>query len=371
MANYFYLRNDFPKISDREYVVERLIQLKEQLRKTVPMKEVENTLIIGTWNIRDFGKVNRRGYGKRTKDSHYYIAEIISAFDFVAVQEINELEEWNKVMRILGPSWDFIATDITHYKLGGNEERLTFVYDKRKVTFKNIAGEIVLPNDMLISDSEITNSPDPMADGKQFRRTPFIVSFQSGWLKFDICTVHIYYGQGTSGLKQRIQEIKAIGKYLSTRADKALKKEGKATILLGDFNIIKPNHKTMDALEENGFVIPKNIKSRKTNVIETMHYDQIAFKSDKELIDFVDTNSNSGVFKVFGSVFKDTDEDFQFYKSEVLKSSKAAKIKDDDVALKEYYNKEWKTYQMSDHNLLWARVSNDKSEKYLRSLTDK
>ena len=180
-----------------------------------------------------------------------------------------------------------------------------------------------------------------------------------------------YYGQGTSGLKQRIQEIKAIGKYLSTRADKALKKEGKATILLGDFNIIKPNHKTMDALEENGFVIPKNIKSRKTNVIETMHYDQIAFKSDKELIDFVDTNSNSGVFKVFGSVFKDTDEDFQFYKSEVLKSSKAAKIKDDDVALKEYYNKEWKTYQMSDHNLLWARVSNDKSEKYLRSLTDK
>ncbi len=225
MANYFYLRNDFPKISDREYVVERLIQLKEQLRKTVPMKEVENTLIIGTWNIRDFGKVNRRGYGKRTKDSHYYIAEIISAFDFVAVQEINELEEWNKVMRILGPSWDFIATDITHYKLGGNEERLTFVYDKRKVTFKNIAGEIVLPNDMLISDSEITNSPDPMADGKQFRRTPFIVSFQSGWLKFDICTVHIYYGQGTSGLKQRIQEIKAIGKYLSTRADKALKKK--------------------------------------------------------------------------------------------------------------------------------------------------
>ena len=57
--------------------------------------------------------------------------------------------------------------------------------------------------------------------------------------------------------------------------------------------------------------------------------------------------------------------------NEVLKSSKAAKIKDDDVALKEYYNKEWKTYQMSDHNLLWARVSNDKSEKYLRSLTDK
>ncbi len=371
MANYFYLRNDFPKIKEREYVVEKLIQLKKQLRKDVPAKAVEDTLTIGTWNIRDFGKTNRKGFGNRTKDSHYYIAEIISAFDFVAVQEINELEEWSKVMRILGPSWDYIATDITHYKLGGNGERLTFVYDKRKVQFKNIAGEIVLPNNMLISDAEMTESSDSIASGKQFRRTPFIVSFQSGWLKFDICTVHIYYGQGKSGLNQRIQEIQSIGKYLSVRADEVLKKEDRATILLGDFNIIRPDHETMQALEKHGFVIPKSIKSRKTNVIETMHYDQIAFKSDKKLIDFIDTKSNSGVLKIFGSVFQDTDEDFEFYKPEILKSKNADKFKDDDEALKKYYSKEWKTYQMSDHNLLWTRISNDKREEYLRSLTGK
>jgi endonuclease/exonuclease/phosphatase family metal-dependent hydrolase len=367
MAFYFSLKRDFPKLIERKYVVEKLIQLKRQLREDVPPKQAEDSLTIATWNIRDFGKENRRGYGNRTIDSHYYIAEIISSFDFVAVQEINQLEEWTKVMRILGPSWDYIATDVTHDGVGGNGERLTFVYDKRKVLFKNIAGEIVLPSNMLISSSKLTESADRLIDGKQFRRTPFIVSFQSGWFKFDICTVHIYYGEGKEGLAQRVQEIKAIGKYLSARADKALKKENKATILLGDFNIIRPDHETMDALEENGFTIPKNIKSRKTNVIETMHYDQIAFKSDHAAIDFIDSDKNSGVFKIFGSVFQDTDEDLEFYKSVVQKASKGKKVKDDPAALRKYY-KDWRTYQMSDHNLLWVKVNSNKSEEYLNSL---
>lgn len=367
MPYYHYLRQDFPDLQARNYVIRKILQLKKQLKEEVPAKHPEDSLTIATWNIRDFGKANRRGFGSRTKDSHYYIAEIISSFDFVAVQEINELDEWNKVMKILGPDWNYIATDITHTGLGGNGERLCFVYDTRKVWFKNIAGEIVLPQNMLISDSEITNSSNPLIDGKQFRRTPFLVSFQSGWLKFDICTVHIYYGEGKSGLSQRIQEIRAIGKYLSKKADEVLKKEGRATILLGDFNIIRPDHETMKALEENGFIIPKNIKSRKTNVIETMHYDQIAFKSDHEMIEFVDNANHSGVFKVFTSVFRNTKEDFEFYKPELLKSANGKKLTGDD-ALREYYHKKWRTYQMSDHNVLWARVNSNKSEEYLRKL---
>lgn len=368
MPFYPALKKDFPDMHQRKFVVDKLLLLKQQIRDTVPAKQTEDSFTIATWNIRDFGKINRRGFGSRTKDSHYYIAEIIAAFDFVAVQEINELDEWMKVMRILGPSWDFIATDVTHDGLGGNGERLTFVYDKRKVLFKNIAGEIVLPNDMLISESNLTQSTDASVNGKQFRRTPFIVSFQSGWFKFDICTVHIYYGEGKSGLDQRVQEIKTIGKYLGTRADSVLKKEKRITILLGDFNIIRPDHETMLSLEENGFVIPKNIKSRKTNVIETMHYDQVAFKCDAELINFIDTDNNSGVLKVFGSVFKNSAEDFEFYKADILKSANAKKINTDVAALKKYYEKEWRTYQMSDHNLLWVKVSSNKSEEYLKGL---
>ena len=375
MAFYYTLKSDFTAAESHSYVAKKLIKLKQQLEGEVPGKDSEQHLLLATWNIRDFGKINRRGYGRRTRDSHYYIAEILSAFDVIAVQEVNELGELYKVMSILGPSWDFIATDLADEKAGGNGERMTFIYDKRKVWFQKIAGEIVLPSSLLITESTEGSDEKNMA-GKQFRRTPFIVSFQSGWFKFDLCTVHIYYGSDSgSELQQRIQEIERIASYLSKRADQAMKKADKATILLGDFNIKNPEHETMRALIDNGFTVPKNIQAKKSNVIESMHYDQIAFKSDQSIIDFIDTISsdpkqaNSGVFKVMNSVFQDSDEDFEFYKSDVEKSSKAniAKFKNKG-GIRAYYSKEWRTYQMSDHNLMWVRIKTNDSIKYLMSI---
>jgi hypothetical protein len=119
--------------------------------KHIPPKDADQNLLLATWNIRDFDKRNRRGFGPRLPESHFYIAEVISRFDFVAVQEVNRLREWKMVMDILGPDWSYIATDVTDPALGGNGERMTFAYDKRKVWFKHIAGEIVLPTHMLIS----------------------------------------------------------------------------------------------------------------------------------------------------------------------------------------------------------------------------
>jgi len=373
MPFYNYLKYDFKTAASRDYVIDKIIKLKKQLVKEIPDKDAENNLLLATWNIRDFNKKDRRGFGKRTVDSLYYIAEVISSFDLVAVQEVNELGEWEKVMKILGPSWDYIANDVADIRAGGNGERMVFVYDRRKVWFKNIAGEIVLPQNLLISKTTMTVSGDKLYSGKQFRRTPFAVSFQSGWFKFDLCTVHIYYGQGKKGLEQRVEEIETIASYLSDRVDKIEKEYQRTTILLGDFNIIRPDHDTMKALEDNGFKIPQNIKNRKSNVINTMHYDQIAFKSSPEIVNYADIvtsdpkTSNSGVLKVMSSVFQNTDEDFEFYKPEVLKSKNADGLNDND--LRTYYKSKWRTYQMSDHNLMWVRLKTNDSENYLKSLS--
>ena len=202
---------------DRQRAVKNLLQLRSQLDRTVPPKDAEDNLLLASFNIRDLGKRNRRGWGKRLPESWFYLAEVISRFDFVAVQEVNELDEWQHIMDILGRDWDFIATDETDIKLGGNGERMTFVYDKRKVWFQNIAGEIVLPPNMLISGTEFEVSGKKIIAGNQFKRTPFIASFQSGWLKFDICTVHLYFGASSGAkLNQRVEEIATIAKYLST-----------------------------------------------------------------------------------------------------------------------------------------------------------
>ena len=110
----------------------------------VPPKDTDATLLLATWNIRDFGK--NKGYGDRTLEPLHYMAQIISGFDLVALQEItDDLSLFKDLMDILGRNWEFIATDVT-----GNQERMVFVYDTRKVHFRSIVGEITLLEDELI-----------------------------------------------------------------------------------------------------------------------------------------------------------------------------------------------------------------------------
>ncbi|WP_293612707.1 endonuclease/exonuclease/phosphatase family protein [Ponticaulis sp.] len=372
---YYRLRYDFRARIDRARVINNLHRLRDQLTDTIPSKDSDSTLLLATWNIRDFDATKRYGNGSRSKESLWYIAEVISRFDFVAVQEVNRLDEWKQVCRILGDNWDFICTDVTDTRLGGNGERLLYAFDKRKVQFRNIAGEIVLPNSMLISNETAELGDTKMYSGKQFRRSPFLASFQSNWFKFDICTVHIYYGAKSGDkLDQRVEEISRVANYFGKRAEDA-EKDGKALILLGDFNIVHPEHKTMKALTDEGFAIPKAL-DRPSNLDKTKYYDQIAFRAKQGVLDFIDTpssstsRSNAGIVELFDSVFRDGD--WQEYEDEMKKSSNGKSVvtgenKDHDTL--ESYFEDWKTFQFSDHKPMWVRISSDGAKDYLDSLT--
>jgi len=225
---------------------------------------------------------------------------------------------------------------------------MVFVYDRSKVKFTNLAGEIVLPKARLI-DRE-----------KQFARTPFLVSFQSGWFKFNLCTVHLYYGAKTSTkLKRRIKEIKTITKFLARRA----KKDDVNYIVLGDFNIIGPKDETMDALLTNGFFIPDSIWDVSAAPFSCNHYDQIAFKSEEGKVKFGD---NGGIFNYYKSVFRD--DEVEFYIKKYKKDFDKHVNQQDDDRKKRYYLTKWRTWQMSDHIPLWIELEIDFTEEYLESL---
>jgi endonuclease/exonuclease/phosphatase family metal-dependent hydrolase len=369
MPYYNYLRWKIREDEERKRTVKNLIKLRKQLESMIPPKDSEDNLLLATWNIRDFGKPikKRRGWGPRLPETWFYIAEIISRFDFVALQEVNELEELGHVMDVLGRNWRFIATDATDPALGGNGERMTFLYDIRKVWFQNIAGEIVLPPSFLISGAEVEVRGKKVIAGNQFKRTPFMASFQSGWLKFDICTVHLYYGADSGEkLEQRIEEIDRIAKYLSERADRALG-ENRALILLGDFNIVSPEHRTMHALKDNGFIVPQNLQQKPTTGTEK-HYDQIAFKTQPEVIEYIESRSqnplrqNAGVFPLFKQIF--TEDQFGDYAGFVKKKTSAGKKAEKKSDLESAYKK-WRTYQLSDHYPMWVRLQTDGSDAYL------
>lgn len=370
MPYYSHLQRKVPAAS-RKRALANILTLRRQLQSSLPDKDIDNTLLLATWNLRDFGKRNRRGFGKRLRESHFYIAEVIARFDMVAVQEVNELDEWEFVMDILGHEWDYIATDVTDRKIGGNGERLTFVFDTRKVSFKNIAGEIVLPDDMLISKTELQVSSRKVVAGKQFRRTPFVVSFQSGWFKFDICTVHLYFGaESGDKLAQRVEEIDRIARYFGGRAEEALRQKT-ALILLGDFNIVSPEHRTMQALLNAGFTVPTALQDKPSNTRQTKHYDQIAFKTKADLVSFIDREAdepkerNAGVFNIFNRIF--TPGQFALYGADAEKSPNGRGLAGE--ALKDYYL-DWRTYQFSDHMPMWVRIEVNDSDSFLKRWHD-
>lgn len=370
---------DLIAAADRGRVRDNLTRLRRQLDDEVPAKSAEADLLLATWNLRDFGKVNRRGYGDREPESFFYIAEVISRFDFVAVQEVNEIDEWQRVMRILGPDWDWIATDVTDPGLGGNGERLTYAYDTRKVRFRNIAGELVLPAKLLISAAVAPRKGDKATDatevdgkqvGKQFRRTPFAAVFQAAWFKYEICTVHIYYG-GESGRKlaERVGEIERVAEFFGERAEKALE-DDRSLILLGDFNIVGRDHETMKALEAERFHVPAALREAPpTNVGKDRYYDQIAFRAVPGVLDSLE-RAGSGAAGAAGSVdlyrHLYTEDQFDAYRSQAKGSPNGGRRRS-VASLREYYL-DWRTYQLSDHAPLWVRLPVNDSASYLKSV---
>lgn len=371
MPNYYNLKYKIRNKDERARIIGNLQKLSKQLDEEIPTKDADQNLLLASWNIRDFGKAGtRRGFGKREPETLFYIAEVLSRFDFIAIQEINELDEFEEVMNILGHNWDYIATDVTDQSLGGNGERLTYCFDKRKMWFRNISGEIVLPPSMLISKSVVdTEEGKRLYSGKQFRRTPFITSFQSGWFKFDICTVHLYYGDESGDkLQERVEEIDRVARYFGKRAAKAAK-DGKALILLGDFNIVHPEHDTMKALLDAGFSVPKTLREP-TNFSGTNYYDQIAIVADPDILKHLETvtdvpkEMNAGIVDIFKCLYRPSQ--WPEYVDQMKKSPNGNDLSTDSE-IRSYY-RQWLTYQWSDHKPLWVRIKSNDSEEYLKEL---
>ena len=276
-------------------------------------------------------------------ESLYYIAEIISRFDLIAIQEVRDnLEDINAVCRILGSDWG-IFTSVVTQGASGNKERLAFLYDKRTVTFRNIAGQIILPG------AKTTT---------QFARSPYIIRFQSGWLKFDICTTHIYYGNASKNspqYKRRIEEIKDIVSFF--KKFYVDKNEAFNIFILGDFNIENTKSDTYKAATSSVFKIPAAILKNKlpgSNVKQDKIYDQILYFNKFRDITF----KAAGIYNYYDTVF----DKYSNYSRRIEKHYKKIAAKD--------FN-EFKTYQMSDHLPLWVEMNTDHTENYLGNLKRK
>jgi endonuclease/exonuclease/phosphatase family metal-dependent hydrolase len=327
---------------ERLRTINNLLKLRSQLDNEIPQKTAASTLLLATWNIREFSD-------NRSLESLYYIAEIVSRFDIIALQEVSaNMKGFEKLVSLLNPNWDYIVTDATDGSAGG-EERMVFLYDKGKITFQKMAGEITLPVGNLI-------------DGKlQFARTPYCVAFQAEWFKFILTSVHIFYGSDSLvDIKKREQEIDTITSILSKRA----KKEEVSYILLGDFNIPNINDTTINLFDKYGFFIPQAIRQHPSDLGATKHYDQIAFnlKIDEKMAVFSEKEQKAGAFNFVKTIY--TKNDLDTYKGYFFDKIGGKSQQE----IEKYYLNKWRTYQMSDHLPLWVEFKIDFSNQYLEKM---
>lgn len=350
MPSYRELR---PDTAEGQRILERLLLLRRQLDRDVPARSFQDTLLLATWNIREF---DAPAYGPRLDEAYYYIAEIVDRFDLVAIQEVRrDLQALYRLCDLLGPNWAYIVTDVTEGSRG-NDERIAFLYDRRKVQFGGLASQLVLPPiELKGEDGKTIYQPV-----SQLARTPFLGGFISGWTRFILATVHIIYGTDASNDPDRLEEIRQITRFLR---DRTLDEQNWARnlLLLGDFNICSPEDETMRALLDAEFVVPQELQHLPSNAPRTKHYDQIAFRVRPGSLDMT---GKAGVFNYYETVFRAEDEMIYVpcMGEAYEKTSKGTPRKDKTS----YYMIYWRTHQMSDHLPMWVELKIDYSGQFLQ-----
>lgn len=258
-----------------ENIQKELVELKADLDKKIPAKKLDRNLLIATWNIRAFGDLTREWESaeqdspRRDLQSVLCIAEILSRFDVVAIQEVkSNIRAFRDTMKILGDNWSFILTDVTRGS-AGNDERMAYIFDTRRVKLSGLASELVVPKEWMGKIGED-------AFQEQFVRTPYAVGFQSVSKTFILVTLHVKYGKKAS---ERVGELKSIAKWIAQWA-KDVNAYHQNLIALGDFNIDARGDLLNETFLSEGLHVPDALQNEavtRSIFDETKYYDQIAW----------------------------------------------------------------------------------------------
>ncbi|MCP5519921.1 MAG: endonuclease/exonuclease/phosphatase family protein [Verrucomicrobiales bacterium] len=252
--------------------------LSAALTAGLPPKHVDNNLVIASWNIRGFGDLTKKWTAdpgdtpKRDLRSLLYISEIVSRFDVIAIQEVKgNLRALRHMLRYLNridDVWSLILTDETRGD-AGNNERLAFVFDTRRVRLSGLAAELVVPTD---------GEADLVAGFQnQFARTPYAVAFKARGRTFILVTLHVLFGADAAG---RIPELQAIAAWLRSWA-REVNSYNQNLITLGDFNLDLLGSQLANALFSTGLAVPPELQTQDRTIFgagsEVRHADQIAW----------------------------------------------------------------------------------------------
>jgi endonuclease/exonuclease/phosphatase family metal-dependent hydrolase len=248
-------------------------RLAVALDEKVPRKRLDDNLLVATWNVRAFGGLTEAWHAgpgdspKRDMHALLCIAEIVSRFDVVALQEVKgNLKALRHLLKLLGPDWSFVLTDVTKGR-EGNDERMAFLFDTRRIRMSGLACELVVPE-------------EDQGALRQFARTPYAVSFLSAGRDFRatfiLVTLHVLWGKSR---EERSPELKGIADWVAGMA-RDVNAYDQNLIVLGDFNIDRRDDANYQAFVSSGLEVPGELHEVPRTIFGNStdrHYDQIAW----------------------------------------------------------------------------------------------
>jgi endonuclease/exonuclease/phosphatase family metal-dependent hydrolase len=261
-----------------------LTALSTALDAAIPPKRPDENILIATWNLCAFASLTRKWTAtqndspKRDLRALRAIIDIVSRFDVVAIQEVKgDLRSLRDMMKFLGDDWAFLMTDVTR-GTAGNEERMAFIFDLRRVKPSGLACELVVPPEWIEEVGED-------ALNRQFARTPYAASFLAGQTTFILVTLHVDYGDVSA---DRIPELRGIARWMADWARRTNEWE-QNLIALGDFNIDRRGDALWQAFTSTGLTVPEDLNRVPRSIFADpgqptlgKFYDQIAWFADGE-----------------------------------------------------------------------------------------
>ena len=246
--------------TDKKLIAKERMALKELLDVLVPKRQLDENVLIATWNIAHFSN-------RKSARSLRYIADICERFDLIALQEVkSDLRGLSRLQEMLPGRYRILVSDPT-----GNAERMAFLYDSRTVVSTGLVCEVVFTGTI--------DEPETF----QFNRSPYCASFKAGRFDFIVASVHIVEGSGKGAKGKEIRE-KEIRRFVNFIKKRATQNKGKVFdpdfIVVGDFNIQRAGDVFFNALTElpkPQFTMPGNMDNLKTNYGQTKTYDKIAW----------------------------------------------------------------------------------------------
>ncbi len=270
--------------------------------RAIPAKQ-PGRLLLGSWNIANLGDAAQ----VRDDRDIALIAEVLTWFDLIAVQEVKEnLLDLNRVLALM-PGYEAVFSDQT-----GNEERMVFVYDTARVARLALAGEI----DVSPSDKRYVKLPGTAQKFTGFDRAPYAVAFVCDGFVVTVVNVHLFFGSGSlHSVNRRALETYAIGRWADLRQKRG-RAFSKNVVVIGDMNMPRAEvgDAVYDALIARGLHIPVHQSRIGTTITEGKHYDQLAFLPGDAGVAY----ETDGVFDFDGAVFADlwqarTPSEFEAY----------------------------------------------------------